>query len=148
MTFKKPIGMNYIIGSATTYLGKPPSFNVIELDPVTMLPVYFETYAFDLVHANKYDDPKWDLKYNYTETYNLPDLSPQSFLEHSELMFRNETAAIQYRNHRYIDGPGQNPTDPCDRKCMMEMYCQTVSNDYDEYMFCRDDDKADLSLAD
>jgi hypothetical protein len=49
---KQSIGMNFIIGSATTYQGKPPSFNVIYLDPDTMLPIDFETYAFDLDHAN------------------------------------------------------------------------------------------------
>jgi len=51
--------MNFIIGSATTFSSKPQSFNVMHLDPETMLPIDFFTYAFDLDHANKYDDPKW-----------------------------------------------------------------------------------------
>ena len=52
MREKKPIGMNFIVGSATTFHGKPQSFNVIYVDPVTVLPVNFETHAFDLNHAN------------------------------------------------------------------------------------------------
>jgi len=71
MITKKPIGVNFIIGSGTTFQGKPPSFNILYIDPVTMLPVQFETHAFDLDHANKYDEPKWDLKLNYTETYGM-----------------------------------------------------------------------------
>lgn len=57
--------MNFIVGSATTYKGKPPSFNVMYVDPETKLPIDFETHTFDLDHANRYDQPKWDLKYNY-----------------------------------------------------------------------------------
>lgn len=49
---KKPIGVNFISGSGTTYQGKPPSFNVVYLDPETMLPIDYESYAFDLDHAN------------------------------------------------------------------------------------------------
>lgn len=60
MEMKKPIGMNFIIGSATTFQGKPPSFNILHIDPVTMLPVDFETIAFDLDHANKFDEPRWN----------------------------------------------------------------------------------------
>jgi hypothetical protein len=44
--------MNFIVGSATTYKGKPPSFNVMYVDPETMLPIDFETHTFDLEHAN------------------------------------------------------------------------------------------------
>lgn len=55
MVHKKPVGMSYIIGSATTYMGKPPSFGVMYVDPVTMLPVDYEIYAFDLDGANKND---------------------------------------------------------------------------------------------
>ena len=95
--------MNFIAGSATTYTNKPPSFNVLYLDPDTMLPVDFETYALDLDHANKYDEPRWNLAFNYTETYELPDLSPKSFFDHSAKIYQNETVAKQYRNHRFID---------------------------------------------
>jgi hypothetical protein len=84
IAMKKPILQNFIIGSATTYQGKEPSFNVIHLDPDTMLPVELQTYAFDLKHANEFDEPKWRLMYNYTDTYNMKDMSPESFFEVSQ----------------------------------------------------------------
>ena len=76
MIQKKPIGFNFIIGSGTTYTGKPPSFNIVYLDPETLLPIQFETVAFDLDHANQFDEPKWDVVIDYITEYDLPDLSP------------------------------------------------------------------------
>lgn len=84
MSFKQPVGINFIIGSVTTFTGKPPNFNVLYLDPDTMLPVEFQTIAFDLEHANLYDQPIWYPIYNYTETYEMADLSPASFLKVSQ----------------------------------------------------------------
>lgn len=86
--------MNFVVGSGTTYHGKPPSFNMIYLDPETMLPVNYDSYYFDLEHANKYDEPKWGLKYNWLEEYELPDMSPKSFYDHSRKIFYNETVAV------------------------------------------------------
>jgi hypothetical protein len=79
------------------------------------------------------------LKYDYRKTYNLKDLSPQSFLDHSYFqILRNETGAMEYRNHRYIDGPGVDLTSGCDMDCRMIFYCQTVANEYDEWQQCRE----------
>jgi len=143
INWKQPIGMNFIVGSGTTYQGKPPSFNVMYLDPETMLPVDYESYAFDLEHANKFDEPKWERKYNYLETYNMPDMSPQSFYDHSKEIFYNVTAAKEYASHRFIDGPG-GQIGKCDYNCRMIFYCQTMANDYDEWQFCRDNDKVEF----
>ena len=71
--------MSFIVGAITTHTGKNPSFNVIYLDPATMLPVDYEVYAFDLQKANSKDKPEWNLKYDYRKIYNMTDLSPDSF---------------------------------------------------------------------
>ena len=68
--------MNFIVGSGTTYQGKPPNFSLIYADPNTLLPVNFETHALDLKHANEFDEPKWDIVYNWLDEYKLPDMSP------------------------------------------------------------------------
>lgn len=76
MREKKPIGMSYIIGSGTTFLGKPPSFAVFSIDPVTALPTNMETIAFNLTHANTYDEPIWTKMWDDLTEYDLPDMSP------------------------------------------------------------------------
>lgn len=149
MRQKKPIGLNFIVGSGTTYidglrLGKPQSFNVISVDRLTMLPLNFETYAFDLDRANKFDDPQWNLVLNYTQEYNLPDMSPQSFYDHSQKIYANNAACVQYRTNRYLGHPAVDPSVPCTFEEKMELYCQTVSNDFDEYQFCQDRDSFDF----
>ena len=83
MVRKQPIGMNFIVGSATTYDRKPPSFNVIHLDPDLMIPIDYESWALDLDKANAEDKPSWYRKLDYRSEYNLRDLSPASFMEHS-----------------------------------------------------------------
>jgi len=37
--------------------------------------------------------------------YNLPDLSPQSFMDHSMRIYNDANAAKQYRENRYVKGP-------------------------------------------
>lgn len=59
------VSMNFIVGSGTTYLGKPPMFDVMYLDPDTMLPVELETYIFDLEYSNKMDQPRWHQYIDY-----------------------------------------------------------------------------------
>ena len=132
--------MSFIHGSVTTFQGKPPSFNMIYLDPVTMLPVDHEIYAFDLEGANTGKEPQWNKFMSYREDYNLTDLSPQSFYEHSKQIRTNETAAKQYRNNRFIGGPGDNYTEPCDSKCRMGLWCQTTASDYEDWAACTSED--------
>ena len=43
-----------------------------------------------------------------------------------------------------MEGPGVNVTQTCQYDCRTIFYCQTVSGDYDEWQFCRDNDKFDL----
>lgn len=138
----KPIGVNYIIGSVTTYTGKPNSFNVMYLDPDTLLPVDFETHAFDLDYANANDKPKWYMKYNWRERYNMEDLSPESFMKVSQQIYYNDTVAMLYKNHRYIGGPGVNTTALVEDEGLRQaFYCQTISGDLANYEYCLDKDK-------
>jgi len=49
--------MNFIVGSVTSYGGKNPNFNVIYLDPETMLPLDYEIHYFNITTANELDKP-------------------------------------------------------------------------------------------
>lgn len=72
--------MNFIVGSVTPYqiagYGKLPNFQVLTMDPDTLIPIDIETYAVDLDKANAEDKPKWFKAFSDRETYDLKDLSP------------------------------------------------------------------------
>jgi len=97
---------NLIAGSVTTYQGKPPSFDVIYIDPVTMVPANVETHIFDLDHANTHDEPKWLVKYDWEKYYELNDFSPDSLLNVSNQIYYDKEVCNKYRKHRKMEGPG------------------------------------------
>ena len=65
-------------------------------------------------------------------------------MDHSNRIYQDAATAIQYRTNRYIGGPGAHPEKPLSFKDRMELYCQTISNDFDEWQYCRDTDRFDL----
>jgi len=71
----KPVGVQYWTGSVSAFVAINPSFRMYEVDEETMLPVKVHTYVFDLHDPN----PEWKWHHEYTEYYNMPDLSPSSF---------------------------------------------------------------------
>jgi len=56
---QRSIGMNFLVGSVTSYDSKKPSFNIMYMDPDTMLPVDYETHTLDLDYANEHDKANW-----------------------------------------------------------------------------------------
>lgn len=89
----QPMGTSFIIGSTTTFQGKPPSFDIMYLDPDTMLPVDLETWAFDLDAANANDTLEWKLKIDHRKDYQLEDFSPASLMNLSERILKDEQSA-------------------------------------------------------
>ena len=133
--------MNYIVGSATTFTNKNPSWNVVMMNKEKAIPTEFYTYYGDIVDANKNDRLDWKIIFNYTDYFGLKNLSPQEFLKASERILMNETAGRRYRDFRYVGGPPTWTNELCDYECRKHWYCETSSGDYDEIMFCHDWDK-------
>lgn len=82
--------------------------------------------------------------YNYRDIMNLEDLSPQSIYNYAHEVLRDEEVAKNYRNHRYLEGPGADQDAPCDYLCRIIYFCQITSNDFDESRNCQDQDKFQL----
>lgn len=122
ITSGKEMGVNFIVGSVTTYQGKPPSFDVLYLDPETMLPAELETYAFDLETANELDQPSWNLYMDYRQEYDMPDLSPKSFANLSQRILSDPYVCQQYKINAAMGGP-KFDHDPCTASQQKEHYC-------------------------
>ena len=125
MLDSQPIGVNFIVGSMTPNLlygeSKNPSFNVVYLDPETMLPVDLDVYAFDLEYANNNNRAKWMKSLSYRDSFGMKDLSPKSFKEYADKLFMNETEAVNYLRHRTSDYSRIHSE--CNRDCRLQMYC-------------------------
>lgn len=93
----RPVLLNSIGGSVTTYLDKNPSFMTVEFDAKTMLPVNMHTYTFDLDLANQEgNSPEWFRQHDYLSEYGLKDLSPSSMLDLSKRFLEDEQLAKDF----------------------------------------------------
>uniref|UniRef100_A0A7S3IPN6 Sphingomyelin phosphodiesterase C-terminal domain-containing protein n=1 Tax=Strombidium inclinatum TaxID=197538 RepID=A0A7S3IPN6_9SPIT len=133
-----PIGMNFVMGSVTPYPGKNPNFNVLYVDPETMLPVDLETWTFDLDEANG-GEPQWKKFIDYRTEYGFETLSPNEFLNLSQSIRESEEVAKKFHFNSWT---GKNSLDTCDEACRLQYYCWTVANDYAGYRTCIGDSEA------
>lgn len=86
----------------------------MEMDADTLIPVNLETYSFDLKHANEFNDPKWDLDYDFKKVYDLPDLSPKSFYKNAIKMGTDERTSQIFHNHMTRGYWADDDYSPCD----------------------------------
>lgn len=102
---KYPVGVGYITSSATSFTGKPPSFDVVYLDPDTMRPVDYEIYAMDLDAANANDTINWYKFFDYRTGYNMTDLRPSNYMKIAERVLREHDVCKLYDYNRFVGGP-------------------------------------------
>lgn len=77
------IGLVLIPGSLTTFSWNFPEFRVYEIDSETNLPINYHQYRLNLTKynalGNTTEEILFDNVYNFTDEYNLPDMSFSSF---------------------------------------------------------------------
>ena len=77
------VSLTFIPGSLTTYSYLFPEFRVYEVDTDTNLPVDYHQYRLNLTKynalGNTTEEVVFDNVYNFTDEYNLPDMSFKSF---------------------------------------------------------------------
>jgi len=101
----KPIGVNFVSSSFTSFRGNNPAFRVIKLDVETKLPLKVETYVFDLEKANKDDKyARFEKSHELTEEYGLKDLRPSEILKLADELNKNEDLALKYLRNFSANG--------------------------------------------
>lgn len=124
----KPIGVNHIAPSITTFTGRNPSFRAITLDVKTKLPVKIETYTLDIVKANKDDQfAEFTLHHELSEDYGIPDLSPKSMFDVTTRFKTDEKLALKYKYNMSAGGRNSKAVleKGCDEKCRRMLSCHT-----------------------
>jgi hypothetical protein len=128
----KPIGLNTIGGSVTTYTEKNPSFMIVEFDADTMLPINMYTHTFDLDQANHEGNrPEWFLQHDYLQEYGLKDLSPSSMKDLSNRFLEDEDLARLFEWNKFRQY-GEEPTSVD----QLKMHCETGTSEQHELHEC------------
>lgn len=133
---QSPLQVFWTTGSVTTETGKNPSFRIFELDAETMLPVKIDKYYFNISRANELNEPLWHFMYEFTEEYDLADLSPSSILNLAERIKVDEQLAVKYLKNLHALGPDSDNHNSCDEECRTNLYCDMVSGHYYGYKDC------------
>jgi sphingomyelin phosphodiesterase len=123
----KPVSEYHLAGSVTTFTGKNPSFRMMDVDKETMLPIRMHTYFLNMTRANFEGKPTWEHRYEFTEEYEMEDLSPSSIYEYTDKIQHNPDLAVKYLKNRYGQGgPGTVHT-TCDYSCQWNLKCEIIS---------------------
>ena len=69
---------------------------VIDFDALTMLPVNMHTYYIDVDEANETGAPEWKELHDYRESYDMADLSPDSFKDLAVRIFTDHDLATEF----------------------------------------------------
>lgn len=123
---KDPIGVLQVCGAITTWLGNNPAYCVYELDKETMLPVSRKTYYFDIDEANEIGSPDWHLLTDWTQDFEMDDLSPASFKKMTERLSSDEAYTIDFKDRQYRL-PGRYSD--CDQECRTKTVCENTYMD-------------------
>lgn len=116
----------------STFSSNNPSFRVFEVDAETMLPVKTHTYVFDVSQSN----PVWQHDHEYTEYYEMTDLSPSSFDDLSARMQNDESLSVKFLNAKLsLSTETQNTS--CDQTCRTNLYCTTRNSVFLESKDCQ-----------
>lgn len=106
----KPINVNHLTPSFTTFTGRNPSFRAITLDVKTKLPVKIQTYTVFLDKANVDDEnAKFVFSHELASEYRMDDLRPSNFLNITTRFMTDEDLAVKYKYNMYAGGQGADP---------------------------------------
>ncbi|CEF69651.1 Sphingomyelin phosphodiesterase [Strongyloides ratti] len=132
---KRPTHVNWIAPSLTTFSFCNPGYRVYEFDGnyegSTFTVLEAETYYTNISEATQLNSPVWKLEYKFTEEYNMPNLSPESFNDLIKRIENNQTLFDKYYFNYYRNYV------KCDEECKKNAICDMKSaRSFDSKSFC------------
>lgn len=119
----------------TTTSGHNPAVRLIKYDRNDGRPLDIINYYMDLDQSNKNDKSVWQLEYNMTSGYSIPDVMPSSLARVVERM-KTDTAPLKnYNRWRIVNAPA-NVTAICDDNCFNEILCAFDHPNIEEFNKC------------
>ncbi|KYQ91360.1 sphingomyelinase [Tieghemostelium lacteum] len=120
-TFSKPIGVNYIAPSMTTYQNHEPGFRIYEYDySLNQVTNYYQYHA-NISDANLYGQLNFTLSYSAKELYDMPDLTSNSWFQVANHLRSDDQMFNNYYNFLSNHPNGQTP---CTGECRDKVICE------------------------
>lgn len=130
----RPVGITTICGSVTTWGGVNPSFCVYEIDEETMIPIQRLTYSFDLEESNLNQTALWKLSTNWTQEYDMVDLSPDSLYDMSLRLLEDPNLCSKYSS--LMKRQLHNESYECSFQERKDKYCSSIALDRYDNNYC------------
>ena len=125
---RKPITLNYVAPSLTTYPYVYPSFRQYIIDAKTMLIIDYEQYRLNTEEANKSGKADWKLSHTAKELFNV------NHLEEVDKIF-NYTVGEKYIQKRVADHP-RYKNYLSKESYIKECQCTITEDSYGDWMNC------------
>lgn len=119
----KPIGLQFIGPSITTYTEINPSYRIYQVDSESLQVTNYYQYRLNLTQANlnPNSEPEFELAYDFLSEYGVSDMYPDTILDWLNAIKDDEQQVLKLRRNQETQGPGA-PTS-CDEWCRKSTYC-------------------------
>lgn len=119
----KPIDIQFISPSVTTYTGVNPSYRLFEVDSESLQVTNYHQYRLNLTHANlnSNSEPEFELVYDFLTEYGLSDMHPDTILDWLNVIKDDEQQVLKVLRNEETHGP-DSPRG-CDEGCRKSFYC-------------------------
>ncbi|XP_052822230.1 sphingomyelin phosphodiesterase isoform X2 [Octopus bimaculoides] len=137
---KRPVSIAYIAGSITPYIlnkAVNPSYRIYDIDgpyPTSSWAVLnHQNYLLNLTAANINDNPVWQKEYSAKETYNLPNLNPDSWNNLIKIMGKNATILQLFNKYKFKSVNNGE----CSGSCRHDLLCELRSGRSHDPSLCK-----------
>lgn len=116
--------------------GNNPSIRLVRYDQDTGKVLNIHQYYLNLRAANEKGTDDWELEYNFTEYYGIPDMEPATMHTLAEQMWSNDDVFDKYYR---ANGVQYDPDEVWDKAARVVHYCSMVHLSYADYEACYED---------
>ena len=127
----KPVMYTNVAPSVTPWQFMQPSFQVIDLDAETLLPLNIHTYYMDIAKANAEGHPTWEILDDVVGTWKTKDMSPSSMKDLAGRLLTDSDLAKDWVYYQSRMGAARP-----DEVDQVKLYCDLVSSEMWEKHEC------------
>ncbi|XP_019064366.1 acid sphingomyelinase-like phosphodiesterase 3b isoform X1 [Fukomys damarensis] len=109
-----------------------PGIRLFEYERATLNLQDMKTYFMDLRQANAQNNPRWELEYQVTEAYGVPNASVHSMQAVATGIASNQDKLQRY----YVYNSVSYDTTACGKTCRTEFLCAMQEVDFKAYSTC------------